>query len=205
MAVYESIRKTGIQFVGFKDIGLPMDQLVDLTKAIKRDQRTVMLEVVSTTIESELASIEAGAKLGVDYVMGGRHAKEAVEILRGREIQYFPFAGQTVGHPTRLVGSLEEIADDARSLASIPGVHGLDLLAYRYQGDVPRLTRAVVRAAGIPIVTAGSIDSPERIQAMKEAGAWGFTVGSALFDGAFAEPAVRGQIETILQLEGVSA
>jgi hypothetical protein len=37
----------------------------------------------------------------------------------------------------------------------------------------------------VPIVSAGSIDSYERIAEVWCAGAWGFTIGGALFDKKF--------------------
>jgi hypothetical protein len=205
MDVYRSIRDTPIQFVGFKDIGLPFDELIALAHEMKRDGKKVMLEVVSTSRESELRSIEAAAKIGVDYLLGGRHAQDAVELLKGTSIQYFPFAGQTVGHPTKLTGTMQDIVDDAKRLASLPGVHGLDLLAYRFAGDVPLLTQQVVQAVNKPVIAAGSIDSHARVQAMRQAGAWAFTVGSALFDGAFIEEPIRTQVHTILEFQGVTA
>jgi hypothetical protein len=205
MDVYHSIRDTPIQFVGFKDIGLPLDELIALAREMKRDGKKIMLEVVSASRESELRSIEAAAKIGVDYLLGGRHAQDAVELLKGTSIQYFPFAGQTVGHPTKLTGTMQDIVDDAKRLASLPGVHGLDLLAYRFAGDAPLLTQQVVQAVNKPVIAAGSIDSHARVQAMREAGAWAFTVGSALFDGAFVKEPIRTQVETILQFRGVTA
>jgi uncharacterized protein related to proFAR isomerase len=124
-------------------------------------------------------------------------------LLKGRDIQYFPFAGHTVGHPTKLTGSVQEIVEDARELCALDGVNGLDLLAYRAQGDVPELARQVVQAVKKPVIAAGSIDSPERVQAMRAAGMWAFTVGSALFDGLFSTNAMKAQVESVLNLEGV--
>jgi len=64
-------------------------------------------------------------------------------------------------------------------------VHGLDLLAYRYNGEAARLLKQVVEATKIPIVSAGSIASFERIYEVWQAGAWGFTIGSAFFEKKF--------------------
>jgi phosphoribosylformimino-5-aminoimidazole carboxamide ribonucleotide (ProFAR) isomerase len=64
-------------------------------------------------------------------------------------------------------------------------VSGLDLLSYRYVGDAPRLLAEVVKATQIPIVSAGSIESYKRIAEVWNTGAWGFTIGSALFDKKF--------------------
>jgi hypothetical protein len=203
--VYQSVRGCGLHYVGFKDIGLPLAELKLLADDIRQDGSKVMLEVVSNTQESELRSIEAAIELKVDYLLGGRHAKEAVKLLKGRNIQYFPFAGHAVGHPTKLTGSMEEIVEDARELCAMQGVHGLDLLAYRFAGDVPELGRQVVKAVSKPVIAAGSIDRAERVQAMRSAGMWAFTVGSALFDGLFPTNPMKAQIEFVMKLEGVQA
>lgn len=203
--VYAGLRGSNIRFVGFKDVGLPVEDLRRLAATIRRDGRTTMLEVVSTTKEEELRSVEIGARLGVDYVLGGRHALDATALLKGTRTQYFPFAGQTYGHPTRLAGTISDIVEDARSLAALPGVNGLDLLAYRFDGDVADLVRRVVGAVDIPVIAAGSIDDPERVQMLRRAGVWAFTVGSALFERRFVQNPMRLQVDAILALEGVEA
>jgi dihydroorotate dehydrogenase len=81
-------------------------------------------------------------------------------------------------------GTIEEIVAHARFLES-KGVQGMDLLSYRYVGDAPLLLREVVKATSVPIVSAGSIESYKRLAEVWQAGAWGFTIGSALFDKKF--------------------
>lgn len=56
----------------------------------------------------------------------------------------------------------------------------------------------VTAAVSKPVIAAGSIDRLERIDAMRQAGAWAFTVGSALFDGAFVIDPLCAQMQTIL-------
>src|SRR5579871_6378473 len=63
------------------------------------------------------------------------------------------------------------------------GVDGINLLAYRYDGDVDALVEAVVGATSLPVIAAGSVDSPARIQALAERGVWAFTIGTAALDG----------------------
>ncbi|MFM6557191.1 MAG: HisA/HisF-related TIM barrel protein [Dolichospermum sp.] len=205
LRVHSSLSNSPLRYVGFKDIGLPLHELKTLTGRIKADGKHVLLEVVNTSREAELRSVEAAVEIGVDYLLGGRHAEDATRLLKGSGIRYFPFAGRTVGHPTRLAGSIDEIVDDARRLAALPGVDGLDLLAYRYSGDVEALTRRVAQAVSVPVIAAGSIDSAERVQAMRQAGVWAFTVGSAVFDGSFLGEPVPQQIDNILRLDGVVA
>ena len=198
-AVYDEIRSTAVRYVGFKDIGLPIPELRALAGAIRADGREVMLEVVSEDPADELRSIGAALEIGVDWLLGGTHPDEALEIIAGTPVRYCPFPGRVIGHPSQLRGTIDEIATDAAALTARPGVHGLDLLAYRYDGDVEALTAAVDARASGPVIAAGSVDSLERIAALARIGVWGFTIGGAIFDGRFAgAPSIPAQIETVL-------
>lgn len=204
-AVYDEVRATGLRYVGFKDIGLPIAELRDLAAAIRSDGREVMLEVVSEDKADELRSIRAALEIGVDWLLGGTHPDEALAILADSAVRYCPFPGRVIGHPSLLRGTIDEIAADAGDLTARPGVHGLDLLAYRYDGDVEALTIAVNERATGPVIAAGSVDSLERIATLARIGVWGFTIGGAIFDGRFAgAPSVAAQIETVLAALGQS-
>ena len=105
------------------------------------------------------------ATIGVDWVMGGTHADDGVRILAGSGIKYCPFPGRIEGHPSVLLGSVAEIAKDARELTALDGVFGLDLLAYRTPTEDPlALTRDVVAASAGPVIVAGSIATAEQIR-----------------------------------------
>lgn len=198
-AVYDEIRSTAVRYVGFKDIGLPIPELRALAEAIRADGREVMLEVVSEDKADELRSIRAALEIGVDWLLGGTHPDEALEIIAGTPVRYCPFPGRVIGHPSQLRGTIDEIAADAAALTARPGVHGLDLLAYRYDGDVEALTAAVNEHATGPVIAAGSVDSLERIAALARIGVWGFTIGGAIFDGRFAgAPSIPAQIDAVL-------
>lgn len=182
----EIVRAAGVRHIGFKDIGLPFESLQTLAHKIRQSGATTYLEVVSLDRESELRSVQAGIALGVDYLLGGTHVDDALRLLKGTDIRYYPFSGRISGHPSHLEGTEGEIVRSAVDLASRPGVHGLDLLAYRFAGDVPSLMRKVRAAVwDKPVIVAGSIDREERIRAVVSAGADGFTVGTAAFDGVF--------------------
>ena len=45
------------------------------------------------------------------------------------------------------------------------------------------LTRAVVAASSGPVIAAGSVATVAQIAALADAGAWGFTIGGAIFEG----------------------
>ena len=175
----------GVRHIGFKDIGLPIDQLKSLNAAIKAGGATSYIEVVSLDRESEIVSARAALEIGVDILLGGTRVADVLPIIEGSGMQYCPFPGRIVGHPSVLEGSIEEIVASAVALASRDGVHGLDLLAYRSKEDVPALIKAVCAAVSKPVYVAGSIDTPEQIAVVKAAGAAGFTIGTAALDGKY--------------------
>jgi hypothetical protein len=197
--VYDQVRNSGLKWVGFKDIGVPTATLRELVSRIRGDGRSVVLEIVSIDEQAELASIRAGIDLGVDLLMGGTRADAAAPLVTGTGIRYFPFPGEIVGHPSILDGTIESISQSARELTARPGVHGLDLLAYRWRGDVPALMRSVVTASAGPVVVAGSIINAEQIRLVTQAGAWGFTIGGAVFDRVLVPGgSIRAQIDWTL-------
>jgi hypothetical protein len=201
LATYQQLRGSGLRYVGFKDIGVPVADLQKVCAAAHEDGLQVMLEVVSTTLEEELRSAASAAQIGVDWLLGGTHPQDVLRVLGGSPARYCPFPGTVVGHPSILHGEIAEIADSARSITSLPGVHGLDLLAYRHPtADVAALTRAVVQAASGPVIAAGSVASVTQIRTLDEAGAWGFTIGGAIFESRLpGGPSVGGQVREILR------
>jgi hypothetical protein len=200
--IYGTLRDIeDLRYVGFKDVGAPFEQLKALADAIRADGRTSMLEVVSEDPVAELRSIEAACRLGVDWVLGGTHAVEALPILADKGIRYCPFPGTVIGHPSLLRGTVDSIAESARGLTGFGGVFGVDLLAYRFDGDFPELVRAVVRASSGPVIAAGSVDSYERIATLCSAGVWGYTIGGAIIDGKMpGGPTVAGQVREVLAM-----
>ena len=192
----------GARHIGFKDVGLPLAELKTLADEIRNAGGRSYLEVVSLDSESELRSARAAIELDVDCLLGGTRAEDVVPIIRSHPIRYFPFPGNIVGHPSVLEGSIGEITDSARTLTDLEGVHGLDLLAYRFTGDVPALMRSVCSAVEKPVVVAGSIDSAERVDAVAAAGATGFTVGTAALSGEFPADGegLTAQVQSILAI-----
>jgi hypothetical protein len=162
------------------------------------------LEVVSASKESELASLEAARDIGVDWVMGGTHAEEGVRILHDSGIKYCPFPGRIEGHPSVLLGSVAEVANDAEDLMAMNGVYGLDLLAYRHPEEDPiEMIRQVVGASSGPVIVAGSIVTADQIRQVAGAGAWGFTIGGAIFEGRLpGAPDLAAQISEVLKIAG---
>ncbi len=191
----------GLRHIGFKDIGVDADTLRRLHAGIKALGAVSYLEVVATSPEAALHSARVGAELGVDRLLGGTQVAETLEILRGTKVEYYPFPGTPSGHPTRLGGDAALIeAHTANFVAQ--GCAGVDLLAYRATEAEPlELVRAARRGCvAARLICAGSVDSPARIAALREAGADAFTIGSAVFEGTFAPGAggLTAQLREIL-------
>jgi hypothetical protein len=197
---YDQVRGTGLRYVGFKDIGATTADLAAVTRAAHDDGLEVMLEVVSTSEEDEVKSISAASSIGVDWVLGGTHPDRGRQILSGTQTRYCPFPGIVEDHPSVLRGEIPAIAEHARSLTATAGIYGLDLLAYRHASADPlSLIRAVVEAATGPVIVAGSVVSLNQIRAVGAAGAWGFTIGGAIFEGLLpGGPLLAGQVKAVL-------
>jgi NAD(P)H-dependent flavin oxidoreductase YrpB (nitropropane dioxygenase family) len=196
--LYAQLADSGVTHVGFKDVGLPADELEGLIADIRANGHTAHIEVVAETPEATLASAEMARQLTPDYLLGGTLIEPVMEVISGTDIKFFPYVGRVVGHPCLLQGSIEEIVEDAKRVESL-GVDGINLLAYRYSGDVLAMVEAVVDNTELPVVCAGSIASEAQIRDLARLGIWGFTIGGAVLDRQVAEGApLATQVETAL-------
>lgn len=184
LEIFRECKDAPVMHWGFKDVGLPPEEMKKLVQEMKAAGKTTYLEVVSLSEGEGLHGAELAVEAGFDVLMGTVFFDSILDFLKDKPIQYYPFPGHIYSHPSILDGSIEEIVAHARFLES-KGVQGMDLLSYRYVGDAPLLLREVVKATSVPIVSAGSIESYKRLAEVWQAGAWGFTIGSALFDKKF--------------------
>jgi hypothetical protein len=182
--MFDELKDLPVKHWGFKDVGLPHDQMKGLVKRMKDAGKTTYLEVVSLSEEEGLVGSRLAVEAGFDILMGTVFFDSIHDYLRDKPVKYYPFPGHVYDHPSILGGTIDEIVAHARSMEA-KGVQGLDLLAYRYTGDAPRLLREVVAAVQIPVVSAGSVATFDRIAEIWTAGTWGFTIGSAFFEKAF--------------------
>jgi hypothetical protein len=196
--VYASIADTGVRHVGCKDVGLPREELRELMADIRGHGHVSYLEVVAETEQDTLQSARVAADVRPDYLIGGTLIEPVQQIIEGTGIRFFPYVGEIVGHPCLLRGSIDAIAEDARR-AEAAGVDGINLLAYRYDGDVPALVRAVSEATSLPLIAAGSVDSVARIRELDDLGVWAFTIGTAALDGKLeGDTDLQAQLRTAL-------
>jgi hypothetical protein len=184
LRIFQECKHAPVRHWGFKDVGLPPDEMKTLVYEMTAAGKTTYLEVVSLSEEEGLRGAQIAVEAGFDILMGTVFFDSILEYLKDKRIKYYPFPGHVYSHPSILDGAIDEIIAHARFLES-KGVQGMDLLSYRYVGDAPLLLREVVKATTVPIVSAGSIESYKRLAEVWQAGAWGFTIGSAIFDKKF--------------------
>jgi len=200
--VLASIKPLGLKHIGFKDVGVDGDTLYELNRRIRVTGAKTYMEVVSTTHAECMASVRTAVEVGVDCLLGGTAVEEVLETIRGTGIEYFPFPGRPEGHPTRLGGDARRIAEDCTRFLD-QGCAGVDLLAYRATEAQPiELVRAARKALGGAgrLIVAGSVDSAATVRELDEAGVDAFTIGSAVFEGAFSprKGLVRSQLNDVL-------
>ena len=200
LSVFDEVADLGLRHIGFKDVGVEPAMLEKLHRRIKDAGATSYLEVVSLTPESTRQSAAAARRLGVDRLLGGGDPAAVLEVIAGASIEYFPFVGRPQGHPTTLMGSPQEIADDCRRADEL-GCAGVDLLAFRALAadplDLVRDARAALRGR---LIVAGSIASLARVSTLAALGVDAFTIGTALFERRFVpgQPSLRAQVKEAL-------
>lgn len=195
MEIMKGVSDTGLTHIGCKELGVERETLRELVRTIKDVGATSYLELVGTNFDGCVDAVEMAVDVGVERLLGGLRPEELQKICDGR-VQYYPFPGFPEGHPTKLRGTPDQVAEHCRRFSAIrcPGV---DLLAYRaVDADPLDLVRAARSAMDGYIICAGSVDSPERIRALADAGADAFTIGSAVFDGSFS-PSVSSIAERV--------
>jgi len=184
LELFNKMKDTPVIHWGFKDVGLPPEDMKKAVDSMNAAGRTTYLEVVSLTEEEGLTGAKLAVECGFDILMGTVFFDSINDYLKDKPVKYYPFPGHVHSHPSILDGTIEEIVQHACDMEA-KGVDGMDLLTYRYTGDAPGLLQEVVKATGVPMVSAGSIDSYDRIAEVRDTGAWGFTIGTAFFEKKF--------------------
>lgn len=107
-----------------------------------------------------------------------------------------PFVGDITERPSILSGSIDKMIFDANSYIE-KGAYGIDLLGYRYTGDPVLLNSRFVKEVNAPVCLAGSVNSFQRLDDVKSAKPWTFTIGSAFFENQFGDNFDK-QIDTVI-------
>ncbi len=196
--VFEAAKDSKAKYWGFKEVGLPEDQMKTLVQKMKAAGKTTFLEVVDYTEEGCKEGARVGVRCGFDVLMGTMYFDSVKDIAAEAGMKYMPFVGKISGRPSILEGSIQEIIDEANHLVDTKGIAGFDLLGYRYTGDATKLNAAFVQHVRGEVCLAGSVSSTQRLDEVKATGAWAFTIGSAFFDKKFGNLSFGEQIDVVI-------
>ncbi|MDK4680522.1 hypothetical protein QEO94_08980 [Kingella negevensis] len=193
--IYAQCEHSQAQFWGFKEKPLPIDTMKRLFKRMKNAGKTTFLEVVEYTEAEGLAGAKTALECGCDILMGTKFHDSINAFCQQNGLKYMPFVGELAERPTVLSGGVSDIIAEAQRYEA-KGVYGIDLLGYRYVGDAAKLNAELVRSLNIPVCIAGSVNSYQRLDELKAAQPWAFTIGSAFFDNQFSG-SMAEQIDTV--------
>ncbi len=200
LEIFEDCKELSVKFWGFKDVGLPKDDMKELINAMKAAGKTTFLEVVTYTEEACMAGAKLAVEMGFDYLMGTLFYDSVWEYLKDKPIKYFPFVGDVSGSPSILKGTAEQMISQSEEFAK-KGIHGTDILAYRHEDNPEELAEIYAKKSPIPCVIAGSISSEERLRVVNRIAPWGFTMGSALFTQNFVKDgSIKENLAEVLDL-----
>ncbi|MBU4602718.1 hypothetical protein KKA86_06425 [bacterium] len=198
LEIFGQCKELPVECWGFKNVGLPVEKMKKLVFNMKKSKKTTFLEVVTYNEKSCFEAAKLALECQFNYFTGSVYFESVHNLLKDKPMKYFPFCGKVSGSPSILEGSIQEIIDDAK-LMEEKGVDGFDLLAYRYVEDAEKLAQQFIKAIKIPVVLAGSINSLDRLDKIKEYNPWGFTIGSAFFDKIFVKGgSFKEQISRVL-------
>ncbi len=185
MDYFEQVKDLPVDYFGYKEIGLEPDKMKALNDEIHQAGFESFLEVVEYEEEKIAAPAKLAVDSGFDFLMGTIYYPSIWKII-GKKIKYFPFCGKIYDRPSVLDGTIDEIVADAQRIEAA-GADGFDILAYRYKykDKIGELVNTLKNSVKVPIVSAGSINSFERLDQTIAQGVWGFTIGGAFFEKKF--------------------
>lgn len=182
--IFEECKNSKAKFWGFKEEPLPVEEMKVLYAYMKECGKTTFLEVVAYTEDECMKGAQIAVECGVDVLMGTMYSDSINNYCKAHQIKYMPFVGEITDRPSILTGTIEGMIEEANRLLE-KGVYGIDLLGYRFTGDPVELNKKFVATVNAPVCLAGSVNSYQRLDEVKEAAPWAFTIGGAFFENKF--------------------
>ena len=101
-------------------------------------------------------------------------------------------------HYLKNINRIPEVADNI-----LPERFGILAYRYKYKDKIGELVSTLKNSVKIPIVSAGSINSFERLDQTIAQGVWGFTIGGAFFEKKFVpDGSYRDNVAAVLKRLG---
>ena len=184
--VFEKCKNSKAKFFGFKEKPLPLSEMKELYRYMKKCGKKTVLEVVSYTEQEGIKGAQMAIECEVDILMGTKYFDSIHALCKENNIKYMPFIGEIVGRPSVLKGTIDSMIDEANRLIE-KGVYGFDLLGYRFEGNALELNKQLVSKIDVPVCVAGSVNSYERLDELKDVMPRAFTIGGAFFENKFGD------------------
>ena len=162
--IFDQCKNSKAQYWGFKEEPLPLEEMKKLFSYMKACGKTTFLEVVAYSEEEGLEGAKLAHECCCDILMGTIFSDKINKFCQENKMKYMPFLGNITGRPSVLEGSIDSFIDEANQYLA-KGVFGFDS----------------------PVCLAGSVDSFEKLDHIKEIKPWAFTIGSAFFEKKFGD------------------
>lgn len=193
--IFENCKNSKAKFWGMKEEPLSVSDMKNIYARMKAYGKVTVLETVAYTEEQCMKGAQKAAECGCDILMGTKFFDSVNQFCAQHHIRYMPFVGDVNERPSILSGSIDSIIAEAKACLA-KGVYGIDLLSYRYVADIEILNRRFLSEIHAPVCIAGSINSFERLDALKAVKPWAFTIGGAFFENKFGD-AFETQINAV--------
>lgn len=182
--VFKECKSSKAKFFGFKEEPLPFEEMKKLYRYMKDCGKKTVLEVVAYTEKEGLDGAKLAVECECDVLMGTMYSDSINEFCKENNLKYMPFVGKVIDRPSILEGTIDNMINEANNLLK-KGVYGFDLLGYRFTGNAAQLNKRFVSEVNAPVCIAGSVNSYERLDELKDANPWAFTIGGAFFENKF--------------------
>jgi len=195
--IFDESKNSKAKYWGFKEKSLSLDEMKKLYSYMKQCGKSTVLEVVAYTEKECIEGAKIAVECGCDMLIGTTFFDSVNEFCKQNNLKYMPFVGKITGRPSVLEGTLDAMLDEARKCLE-KGVYGFDLLGYRYTGDCVNLIDNFVSNIDAPVIIAGSVNSYKRLDELKNAAPWAFTIGGAFFENKF-DGSFREQVDKVCE------
>lgn len=182
--IFEESKDSKARIWGFKELGLPFEEMKKLFTYMKECGKTTVLEVVAYTEEECMEGARIAKECNCDMLIGTLYSDSINSFCKENNIKYMPFIGEVSNRPSVLNGNINDMLEEANSYLE-KEVYGINILGYRYTGDPVRLNKKLTSNINAPVCLAGSIDSYKKLEEVKNANPRYFTIGTAFFDNQF--------------------
>lgn len=182
--IFEQCKNSKAKFWGLKEKNLPLDKMKLLFSYMKQCGKTTFLEVVAYTEKECMDGAKIALECNCDILIGTTFFNSVNKFCKENNLKYMPFVGKITGRPSILEGNIDDIIQEANSYLE-KGVYGFDLLGYRYTQNCPELINKFVSQINAPVIIAGSVNSYTKLDEIKDASPWAFTIGGAFFENKF--------------------